>query len=122
MFGYTALVWARALLFDAVLRGTQSSSEPGRATERNAQPTLSWALNGPANGKPTWWKPFNLNSACQGLLDLLERLALCFRKAPANEQKASQANAGIDPEGSRRPNAPVQQWKRIGKNEAGDPQ
>ncbi len=62
------------------------------------------------------------HSARQGLLDLLERLALCFRKAPANEQKASQANAGIDPEGSRRPNAPVQQWKRIGKNEAGDPQ
>ena len=48
------------------------------------------------------------HSARQGLLDLLERLALCFRKAPANEQKASQANAGIDPEGSRRPNAPVQ--------------
>src|SRR6266853_298141 len=23
--------------------------------------TLSWALNGPANGKPTWWKPSNLN-------------------------------------------------------------
>src|SRR5260370_34351410 len=62
------------------------------------------------------------HSARQGLLDLLERLALCFRKAPANEQKASHANAGIDPEGSRRPNAPVQQWKRIGKNEAGDPQ
>jgi Carboxypeptidase regulatory-like domain len=30
---------------------------------QNAMPnaTLSWALNGPANGKPTWWKPSNLN-------------------------------------------------------------
>ena len=47
-------------------------------------------------------------SARQRLLDLLERLAFCFGKAPANEQKAGQANAGIDPEGSRRPNSPVQ--------------
>jgi hypothetical protein len=32
---------------------------------QNAMPnaTLSWALNGPANGKPTWWKPSNLNFA-----------------------------------------------------------
>jgi hypothetical protein len=30
---------------------------------QNAMPntTLRWALNGPANGKPTWWKPSNLN-------------------------------------------------------------
>jgi hypothetical protein len=30
---------------------------------QNAMPnaTLSWALNGPANGKPSWWKPSNLN-------------------------------------------------------------
>jgi len=30
---------------------------------QNAMPnaTLSWALNGPANGKPTWWKPSNRN-------------------------------------------------------------
>ena len=28
---------------------------------QNAMPnsTLSWALNGPANGKPTWWAPYN---------------------------------------------------------------
>jgi hypothetical protein len=28
---------------------------------QNAMPnaTLSWALNGPANGKPTWWTPYN---------------------------------------------------------------
>ena len=28
---------------------------------QNAMPnaTLQWALNGPANGKPTWWAPFN---------------------------------------------------------------
>lgn len=32
---------------------------------QNAMPhaTLSWALNGPANGKPTWWNPSNLNFA-----------------------------------------------------------
>jgi len=30
---------------------------------QNAMPNriLSWDLNGPANGKPTWWKPSNLN-------------------------------------------------------------
>ena len=28
---------------------------------QNAMPnaTLNWALNGPANGKPTWWNPYN---------------------------------------------------------------
>lgn len=32
---------------------------------QNAMPhaTLSWALNGPANGKPTWWSPSNKNFA-----------------------------------------------------------
>ena len=32
---------------------------------QNAMPNakLSWALNGPVNGKPTWWKPSNLNFA-----------------------------------------------------------
>ena len=32
---------------------------------QNAMPhsTLSWDLNGPANGKPTWWNPSNLNFA-----------------------------------------------------------
>ena len=32
---------------------------------QNAMPnaTLSWALNGPANGKPTWWAPDNHNFA-----------------------------------------------------------
>jgi hypothetical protein len=32
---------------------------------QNAMPnaTLQWALNGPANGKPTWWSPSNLNFA-----------------------------------------------------------
>jgi hypothetical protein len=32
---------------------------------QNAMPnaTLSWALNGPANGKPTWWSPANKNFA-----------------------------------------------------------
>ena len=32
---------------------------------QNAMPhaTLNWDLNGPVNGKPTWWKPSNLNFA-----------------------------------------------------------
>jgi hypothetical protein len=32
---------------------------------QNAMPNalLSWGLNGPGNGKPTWWKPSNLNFA-----------------------------------------------------------
>ena len=32
---------------------------------QNAMPnaTLSWALNGPVNGKPTWWNPSNKNFA-----------------------------------------------------------
>ena len=32
---------------------------------QNAMPnaTLQWALNGPVNGKPTWWSPSNLNFA-----------------------------------------------------------
>ena len=38
--------------------GLQSQGVP-----QNAMPnaTLSWALNGPGNGKSTWWKPTNLN-------------------------------------------------------------
>ena len=45
---------------------------------QNAMPnaTLSWALNGPANGKPTWWKPDNRNFA--------PRIGLAF--APSNRE------------------------------------
>ncbi len=37
----------------------------GQGIPQNAMPNaiLSWDLNGPANGKPTWWKPNNLNFA-----------------------------------------------------------
>lgn len=37
----------------------------GQGVPQNAMPnaTLSWALNGPVNGKPTWWNPSNLNFA-----------------------------------------------------------
>ncbi len=40
--------------------GLQSQGVP-----QNAMPdrTLEWALNGPVNGKPTWWSPSNLNFA-----------------------------------------------------------
>src|SRR6195256_4640407 len=33
----------------------------GQGVPQNAMPnaTLSWALNGPANNKPTWWVPYN---------------------------------------------------------------
>ena len=33
----------------------------GQGVPQNAMPnaTLSWALNGPSNGKPTWWVPYN---------------------------------------------------------------
>jgi Carboxypeptidase regulatory-like domain len=43
---------------------------------QNAMPnaTLQWALNGPANGKPNWWSPSNLNFA--------PRLGLAY--APSN--------------------------------------
>src|SRR6202171_4344512 len=43
---------------------------------QNAIPnaTLSWALNGPANGKPTWWNPYNKAFA--------PRLGIAF--APSN--------------------------------------
>jgi hypothetical protein len=37
----------------------------GQGVPQNAMPnaTLQWALNGPVNGKPTWWGPSNLNFA-----------------------------------------------------------
>jgi len=37
----------------------------GQGVPQNAMPnaTLQWALNGPANGKPTWWSPDNRNFA-----------------------------------------------------------
>jgi len=38
--------------------------------------TLQWALNGPVNGKPTWWAPSNLNFA--------PRIGIAF--APASDE------------------------------------
>jgi Carboxypeptidase regulatory-like domain len=37
----------------------------GQGVPQNAMPnaTLQWALNGPSNGKPTWWGPDNRNFA-----------------------------------------------------------
>jgi Carboxypeptidase regulatory-like domain len=37
----------------------------GQGVPQNAMPnaTLQWALNGPVNGKPTWWTPDNRNFA-----------------------------------------------------------
>ena len=48
----------------------------GQGVPQNAMPNalLSWALNGPANGKPTWWEPYNKAFA--------PRLGLAF--APSN--------------------------------------
>ena len=39
--------------------------QQSQGVPQNAMPntTLQWALNGPANGKPTWWSPSNLNFA-----------------------------------------------------------
>ena len=43
----------------------ERNSMQSQGVPQNAMPhaTLSWALNGPANGKPTWWVPSNLNFA-----------------------------------------------------------
>ena len=46
-----------------VLRDALLSLKP--RVPQNAMPNaiLNWDLNGPVNGKPTWWKPSNLNLA-----------------------------------------------------------
>lgn len=43
----------------------ERNSLQSQGIPQNAMPnaTLSWALNGPANGKPTWWNPSNRNFA-----------------------------------------------------------
>jgi hypothetical protein len=43
----------------------ERNSLQAQGVPQNAMPnfTLTWALNGPVNGKPTWWKPSNLNFA-----------------------------------------------------------
>jgi hypothetical protein len=50
----------------------------GQGVPQNAMPNalLSWGLNGPGNGKPTWWAPDNRNFA--------PRLGLAF--APSNRE------------------------------------
>ena len=54
---------APTVRLERLLRDSQLSSRQG--VPQNAMPNaiLSWDLNGPANGKPTWWKPSNLNFA-----------------------------------------------------------
>src|SRR5260370_16696220 len=41
----------------------ERTSLQSQGVPQNTMPnaTLSWALDGPGNGKPTWWKPSNLN-------------------------------------------------------------
>jgi hypothetical protein len=43
----------------------ERNSLQSQGVPQNQMPnaTLQWALNGPANGKPTWWGPSNLNFA-----------------------------------------------------------
>jgi hypothetical protein len=43
----------------------ERNSLQSQGVPQNAMPnaTLQWALNGPVNGKPTWWGPSNLNFA-----------------------------------------------------------
>jgi hypothetical protein len=43
----------------------ERNSLQAQGVPQNAMPnaTLSWALNGPGNGKPTWWSPDNHNFA-----------------------------------------------------------
>jgi hypothetical protein len=43
----------------------ERNSLQAQGVPQNAMPNaiLSWALNGPANGKPTWWSPSNKNFA-----------------------------------------------------------
>ena len=43
----------------------ERNSLQAQGVPQNQMPnaTLQWALNGPANGKPTWWSPSNLNFA-----------------------------------------------------------
>jgi hypothetical protein len=43
----------------------ERNSLQAKGVPQNQMPnaTLEWALNGPVNGKPTWWSPSNLNFA-----------------------------------------------------------
>jgi hypothetical protein len=60
---------AHGLQVNSTIPLTQYFAERNRlqseGVPQNAMPnaTLQWALNGPANGKPNWWGPSNLNFA-----------------------------------------------------------